>query len=111
VRIAELKDKPLAGLPIYGDSDLVLPGNYGSGVCSVTTDARTTPVRAQPATFIIRLLVLPAVMHLVGPAMWWMPAWLERRLPHLNIERPDTDDEPPSADGAYGEPQPQPASG
>src|SRR5215216_1625929 len=36
--------------------------------------------------FIIRLLLLPAVMHLAGPAMWWMPAWLERRLPHLHIE-------------------------
>ena len=45
--------------------------------------------------FIIRLLLLPAVMHLVGPAMWWMPAWLERRLPHLHIERPDTDAERP----------------
>jgi putative drug exporter of the RND superfamily len=53
--------------------------------------------------FIIRLLLLPAVMHIAGPAMWWMPAWLERRLPHLNIERPDR--HPRS-----GEPAPQPAS-
>ncbi|HWK27755.1 MAG TPA: MMPL family transporter, partial [Solirubrobacter sp.] len=37
--------------------------------------------------FIIRLLLLPAVMHIAGKAMWWMPSWLERRLPHLNIER------------------------
>jgi RND superfamily putative drug exporter len=43
--------------------------------------------------FIIRLLLLPAVMHLAGPAMWWMPSWLEKRLPHLNIERPDEDAE------------------
>jgi putative drug exporter of the RND superfamily len=49
--------------------------------------------------FIIRLLLLPAVMHLAGPAMWWMPAWLERRLPHLHIERPDTDDGTPTAAG------------
>jgi putative drug exporter of the RND superfamily len=56
--------------------------------------------------FIIRLLLLPAVMHLAGPAMWWMPAWLEKRLPHLNIERPD---ESPST-GRIGEPEPQPAS-
>jgi RND superfamily putative drug exporter len=56
--------------------------------------------------FIIRLLLLPAVMHLVGPAMWWMPAWLEKRLPHLNIERPDTVEELPR----YREPEPQPAS-
>jgi putative drug exporter of the RND superfamily len=60
--------------------------------------------------FIIRLLLLPAVMHLGGPAMWWMPAWLERRLPHLHIERPDADGEP-TADGAYGEREPQPVSG
>jgi putative drug exporter of the RND superfamily len=36
--------------------------------------------------FIIRLLLLPAVMHIAGPAMWWMPAWLDKRLPHLHIE-------------------------
>src|SRR4051794_32844397 len=39
--------------------------------------------------FIIRLLLLPAVMHLAGPAMWWMPEWLDRRLPHFHIERPE----------------------
>jgi RND superfamily putative drug exporter len=44
--------------------------------------------------FIIRLLLLPAVMHIVGPAMWWMPAWLERRLPVLHIEA----DEHPEAE-------------
>ena len=27
-----------------------------------------------------------AVMHLLGPANWWMPAWLDRRLPELHIE-------------------------
>ncbi|HET6551517.1 MAG TPA: MMPL family transporter, partial [Solirubrobacter sp.] len=47
--------------------------------------------------FIIRLLLLPAVMHLAGPAMWWMPSWLERRLPHLHIERPDEDALPAEA--------------
>jgi RND superfamily putative drug exporter len=61
--------------------------------------------------FIIRLLLLPAVMHIVGPAMWWMPAWLERRLPRLAIEpeeRPATGDGAPPA---AGEPQPASAPG
>jgi putative drug exporter of the RND superfamily len=40
--------------------------------------------------FIIRLLLLPAVMHIAGPAMWWMPDWLERRLPRLHIEADET---------------------
>ena len=48
--------------------------------------------------FIIRLLLLPAVMHLAGPAMWWMPAWLERRLPHFHIERPDVEHEAAAVD-------------
>jgi putative drug exporter of the RND superfamily len=46
--------------------------------------------------FIIRLLLLPAVMHLAGPAMWWMPAWLDKRLPHFHIERPDEDGDLPA---------------
>jgi RND superfamily putative drug exporter len=58
--------------------------------------------------FIIRLLLLPAVMHIAGPAMWWMPAWLDKRLPHLHIERPDTVDEPAVAEGATREREPQP---
>jgi putative drug exporter of the RND superfamily len=44
--------------------------------------------------FIIRLLLLPAVMHLAGPAMWWLPSWLDKRLPHLHIERPEQAREP-----------------
>jgi RND superfamily putative drug exporter len=40
--------------------------------------------------FIIRLLLLPAVMHIAGPAAWWMPSWLEKRLPHLHIEADET---------------------
>ena len=47
--------------------------------------------------FIIRLLLLPAVMHLGGAAMWWMPEWLDKRLPRLHIEaeeHPEGDDEP-----------------
>ncbi len=60
--------------------------------------------------FIIRLLLLPAVMHLAGPAMWWMPAWLDKRLPHLHIERPEEDDEAPTADELPGEREAEPVA-
>jgi putative drug exporter of the RND superfamily len=43
--------------------------------------------------FVIRLVLVPAVMHLFGTASWWMPAWLERRLPRLSIEGPAEDAE------------------
>jgi putative drug exporter of the RND superfamily len=38
--------------------------------------------------FVIRLVLVPALMHLFGRASWWMPSWLESRLPRLSIEGP-----------------------
>ena len=39
---------------------------------------------------VVRLLLVPAVMHILGRANWWMPDWLGRRLPELHIEgRPE----------------------
>jgi len=35
---------------------------------------------------VVRLLLVPAVMHLLGRANWWMPEWLARRLPELHVE-------------------------
>jgi putative drug exporter of the RND superfamily len=38
--------------------------------------------------FVLRTLLVPALMHLLGGANWWLPAWLERRLPRLSIAEP-----------------------
>jgi RND superfamily putative drug exporter len=38
--------------------------------------------------FVVRSLLLPAVLQLLGRATWTLPAWLERRLPHLAIDSP-----------------------
>ena len=35
---------------------------------------------------IVRSIVVPALMLVLGKANWHMPAWLEKRLPHLNVE-------------------------
>jgi RND superfamily putative drug exporter len=39
--------------------------------------------------FILRTVLVPAAMHLFGNANWWLPRWLDRRLPHLAIEPPE----------------------
>jgi RND superfamily putative drug exporter len=39
--------------------------------------------------FILRTVLVPAAMHLFGKANWWLPAWLDRRLPHLSVDPPD----------------------
>ncbi|MFE2937807.1 MMPL family transporter [Streptomyces sp. NPDC059255] len=35
---------------------------------------------------IVRLLLVPAVMTLLGSAAWWTPRWLDRLLPHVDTE-------------------------
>lgn len=37
---------------------------------------------------IVRMLLVPAVMHLLGRGNWWLPRSLERRLPQLYVEGP-----------------------
>ena len=36
--------------------------------------------------FIVRMTIVPAVMTLLGKSSWWLPKWLDRRLPHISIE-------------------------
>jgi putative drug exporter of the RND superfamily len=35
---------------------------------------------------VVRCVMLPAVLELLGPTTWRLPAWLDRRLPRINIE-------------------------
>ncbi len=39
--------------------------------------------------FIVRMLIVPAVMALLGNSAWWLPKWLDRILPHVSIEGED----------------------
>lgn len=37
---------------------------------------------------VIRMLMVPAITGLLGDANWYMPAWLDRRLPRVSLEAP-----------------------
>ncbi|WP_199510884.1 MMPL family transporter [Nucisporomicrobium flavum] len=39
--------------------------------------------------FVLRTLLVPAVMHLLGRSNWWIPRWLDRVLPHVSIDPAD----------------------
>ena len=48
---------------------------------------------------VVRMLLVPATMELLGDRNWWLPRWLDRILPEINIEGTpdaisDIDDEP-----------------
>ncbi len=57
----------------HGDS-IVKPIAFGLAV-GVFVDA-----------FLVRMTLVPAVLALLGRRAWWLPAWLDRRLPRLDVE-------------------------
>ena len=78
--------------------DNVIMKSFGVGmVAAILVDAT-----------IVRMLLVPAVMQLLGRSNWWLPRPLERWVPQLHVEgRPDTF--LPAPDAAT--PTPAPASG
>ncbi len=46
---------------------------------------------------LVRLILVPAAMKLLGDWNWWMPSWLDRALPNLNFEDRGGDPEPAKA--------------
>jgi RND superfamily putative drug exporter len=62
---------------------------------------------------VVRCVMLPAVLELLGAVTWKLPRWIDRRLPHINIEggaaRRGADSALPSDPGEAGEREPTPA--
>ena len=54
--------------------------------------------------FVIRSLLVPAIMELLGERAWWLPDWLDRRLPRVRIEG---DSEPAAGAAAAPGAEPQ----
>ncbi|MBX3312418.1 MAG: MMPL family transporter [Microbacteriaceae bacterium] len=59
---------------VFADSMLVRSVGFGLAV-GVLFDA-----------FIVRLLLMPALMHVLGKGAWWIPKWLDRILPDVDVE-------------------------
>jgi RND superfamily putative drug exporter len=53
---------------------------------------------------VVRCLLLPAVLHLVGKRTWAIPGWLERVLPRVNIEGTVLPAQPDAQDAKAGAP-------
>ena len=62
---------------------------------------------------VVRIILVPATMKLLGHWNWWLPAWLDRRLPRLDIEGgailPEPEYEPGRHPRPAAEPAPEPA--
>lgn len=36
--------------------------------------------------FVVRMILMPAIMHLLGRSAWWIPEWLDRIMPDVDVE-------------------------
>ena len=48
---------------------------------------------------VIRMLLVPATMQILGTANWWLPGWLDRLLPEFHVEGPAHPESGPSLPG------------
>jgi RND superfamily putative drug exporter len=59
---------------VFSHTTMIRPVGFGLAV-GVLIDA-----------FLVRLVLVPAALKLLGPAAWWLPKWLERILPDVDVE-------------------------
>jgi RND superfamily putative drug exporter len=55
---------------------------------------------------VVRMVLVPASMQLLGERNWWLPRWLDRILPNLDVDRAA----PPSAPTDNDEPAAEPVA-
>jgi RND superfamily putative drug exporter len=59
---------------VFATTDIASLQQFGAGLTfAVVLDAT-----------VVRLVLLPAIMRLIGPRCWWLPDWLDRRIPELS---------------------------
>lgn len=69
---------------------IIMVGVFGGFIFSHTTMIR--PVGFGLAfgvlvdAFLVRLILIPAALTLLGDKAWWLPAWLQRILPDVDVE-------------------------
>ena len=59
---------------VFSHTTMIRPVGFGLAV-GVLVDA-----------FLVRLVLVPAALKLLGPAAWWLPKWLDRVLPDVDVE-------------------------
>jgi RND superfamily putative drug exporter len=69
-----------------------------TGVPSIQQLGLGTAVAIAIDATLVRLVLVPAAMELMGRWNWWLPGWLDRILPHIGLE--GTASEAPPRDGA-----------
>lgn len=64
----------------------VFGGFVGSGDPMIKAIAFALTVGVLFDAFVVRMVLIPAVLTLLRGSAWWLPRWLERALPHIDVE-------------------------
>ncbi|MNW59967.1 Membrane protein YdfJ [compost metagenome] len=54
--------------------------------------------------FVVRMMLVPALMHLAGDKAWWLPRWLDKILPDVDVEGASLERRHPHAHPATEDP-------
>lgn len=79
-----------AGRAVVTAAGLIMVSVFGGFVFSESTMIRSIGFGLAFGilvdAFIVRMLLMPALMHLLGRSAWWIPRWLDRVLPNVDVE-------------------------
>jgi RND superfamily putative drug exporter len=99
---------------------LILVGTFGSFATANVVAVKEIGIGLAVGVFldstIVRVIMVPATMRLMGNANWWMPAWLKRIVPELKegpsgdvlpgFAQPIVEPQPAASNGAAAHPLP-----
>jgi RND superfamily putative drug exporter len=80
---------------------LIMISVFASFILDVDITTKMFGVGLAVAVFLdvtlVRMVLVPAAMSLLGHRAWWLPTWLDRRLPAIDIEGGSHDGDEPEA--------------
>lgn len=59
---------------MFSPEDLIAPVGFGLAA-AIAFDA-----------FVVRMTIVPAMLSLLGKSAWWIPAWLDKIIPNVDVE-------------------------
>jgi len=95
------------GAPVIVAAALIMISVFGSFILNADPTVKQFGVGLSVGVALAAVTVLvfaPAVLVLAGKGSWWVPAWLDRVLPHMDVEGAGAAEAPPAALGPSGTP-------
>jgi uncharacterized membrane protein YdfJ with MMPL/SSD domain len=95
------------GAPVIVAAALIMISVFGSFILNADPTVKQFGVGLSVGVALAAVTVLvfaPAVLVLAGKGSWWVPAWLDRVLPHMDVEGAGAEEAPPAALGPSGTP-------